>query len=254
MAEKSKERPMTQQPEEPVVRDGSETPGEAEGLDAPTLPEDLLLLLFQPDSGTVAGESTLFYVLAGAVLADLALDERVTATTTRTGTVGVEAVQGRAPSDTILRPAWDQVAGGPHGVQTVLPAIGPTLREPLLERLVARGDIRREKRKALGLFPTTVLVEGGSRRRADLLREVRDVLVDGAQPTPRVAALAALVWGSGTLPQFDPAIPWTSSVITRAQELERGHWGAGAAAEAVARTMTATIVNSVIVAAAPSRT
>ncbi|WP_300268489.1 GPP34 family phosphoprotein, partial [Microbacterium sp.] len=34
--------------------------------------EDVMLVLFQPDSGTIAGENTLFYVLAGGVLADLA--------------------------------------------------------------------------------------------------------------------------------------------------------------------------------------
>ena len=215
---------------------------------APTLPEDLLLLLFQPDSGTIAGENTLFYVLAGAVLADLALGERVTATTTQTGAVLVEAVEGRAPSDEILRSAWDYVSDRPRGVQSVLPAIGPTLRQPLLERLIARGDIREESRKALGLFNATVLADGESGRRSGLLDDVREVLVDGAEPTPRVAALAALVWGSGALHQFDPDIPWTSSVLTRAQELEAGNWGAGAATEAVNRTMTAIIVNSVVVA------
>lgn len=64
----------------------------------PILAEDLLLLLFQPDSGTIAGETTLFSVLAGAVLADLALEERVRTTTTRTGIVRVRASQERAPS------------------------------------------------------------------------------------------------------------------------------------------------------------
>ena len=246
---------MTQQPQEPLVGASAEAPAEAAGLGEPTLAEDLLLLLFQPDSGlqqgtgVIAGENTLFYVLAGAVLADLALDERVTTTTTRIGTVKVEAVEGRAPSDEILRSAWDYVSDKPRSVQAVLPAIGPTLREPLLERLIARGDIRKVNRKALGLFKTTVLEDGGSGRRASLLKDVRDVLVDGMEPTPRVAALAALIWGSDTLHQFDPEIPWTSSVITRAQELERGNWGAGAAGEAVARTMDAIIASNAIIAA-----
>ena len=39
----------------------------------PLLVEDLLLLLFDPRSGTIAGEGTLFYARGGAVLADLAL-------------------------------------------------------------------------------------------------------------------------------------------------------------------------------------
>lgn len=238
---------MTQHTDEPRAEGGTGSSGDPQ---APTLAEDLLLLLFQPDSGTIAGENTLFYVLAGAVLADLALDERVTTATTRIGAVSVEAVAGRAPSDDLLRAAWDSVSDGPRGVQTVLAAIGPTLREPLLERLVARGDLRRKTRRTLGLFDTTVLAEGEGGRRARLLEDVRAVLVDGAEPTPRVAALAALIWGSGTLPQFHREIPWTSSVIARAQELERGNWGAGAVAVAVARTMAAIVAGSITVAAA----
>ena len=241
---------MSQQPEDPIARDGTGTPGESQNLDIPTLPEDLLLLLFQPDSGTIAGETTLFYVLAGAVLADLALKESVATTTTRFGTVNLEAVEGRAPSDEILRYAWDYVSDKPRAVQSILPAIGPTLRQPRLERLIARGDIREDSRKTLGLFNATVLIDGANGRRSGLLEDVRGVLVDGAEPTSRVAALAALVWGSGTLPKFDPVIPWTSSVTNRAHELEAGNWGAGAAAEAVTRTMTAIVVNSVIVATA----
>ncbi|MEO3885496.1 GPP34 family phosphoprotein [Nonomuraea sp. B5E05] len=246
---------MDQQPDEPFAGGGTETPGEAERLAVPTLAEDLLLLLFQPDSGlqagtgTIAGENTLFYTLAGAVLADLALGDHVRTDTGSGGTTRVQAIEGRPPSDDILRSAWDYLSEKPRGVQTMLAAIGPTLRSPLLDRLVERGDIRRESRKALGLFTTTVLQDGGSGRRSRLLEDVRDVLVEGAEPQPRVAALAALLSGSGTLPQFHPEIPWTTPVINRAKELEHGNWGAGAAAEAVARTVTATIVNNVVIAA-----
>lgn len=45
--------------------------------DDPLLVEDVLLLLFQPDSGSIAGENILFYVLGAAVLGDLALAERL---------------------------------------------------------------------------------------------------------------------------------------------------------------------------------
>ncbi|GIJ08218.1 GPP34 family phosphoprotein [Micromonospora andamanensis] len=210
---------------------------------SPTLVEDLLLLLFQPRSGTIAGENTLFYVLAGAVLADLALNEQVTVADRRK----VRIVEGHAPSDDLLRSAWDYLSEKPRGVQTALAAIGPELRKPVLGRLIERGDIRQEDRKVLGLFRTTALRDGGNGRRARLLEQVRRVLVDGAEPSVRVAALAALLSGSGTLPQFYRDIPWSTPVIKRAKELEQGNWGAGAAAEAVTRTMTATVVNSVIV-------
>ncbi|MFC3997282.1 GPP34 family phosphoprotein [Nocardiopsis sediminis] len=245
---------MTEHSDEPSA--DATTPGGAQRLGAPTLAEDLLLLLFQPDSGlrpgtgTIAGENTLFYTLAGAVLADLALGDHVRTESGRAGATRVAAVEERPPSDGILRSAWDYVAEKPQGVQAVLAAIGTTLRGLMLDRLVERGDIRREKRKALGLFDSTVLQDGGNGRRARLLADVRAVLVDGAEPTPRVAALTALLSGSGTLPQFHRDIPWNSPVATRAKELEQGNWGAGAAAEAVARTVTATIVNNVVIAAA----
>lgn len=221
-----------------------------------TLAEDLLLLLFQPSSGrqgsagSIAGETTLYWVLAGAVLADLGLGGHVRTGTTRIGTMTVEAVADNPPTDHLLRSSWEYVAGKPRGVQTVLAATGPALREPLLDRLVERGDLRRRTQKALGLFQTSVLLEGDTGRRDGLLVEVRAVLVDGAEPTERTAALAALLYGSGTLPQFDRDIPWTSPVIARAEELKDGSWGADAAAKAVARTVTAAIVNNVIIAAA----
>lgn len=235
---------MIKPPEGPRFGGGAGRP--EENVDSPILAEDLLLLLFQPDSGTIAGENTLFDVLAGAVLADLALHESVIATTTGTRGVVVEAIEGQAPSDDILHSAWDYVSDRPRGVQTILPAIGPKLRQPLLERLVARGDIREESRKVLGVLKATVLKGGRNGRRARLLEDVREVLVGGVEPTPRVAALAALVWGSGTLSKFDPDIPWTAPVLTRARELETGNWVTGTAAEA--RTVTSIIVNSVIVA------
>ncbi len=218
---------------------------------APTVAEDLLLLLFQPDSGTIAGEGTLFYTLAGAVLAELALGDHVSTTSTRLGGVRVAAVPDRPPVDAVLRSAWDYLAEKPRGVQTALAAIGPRLRGPLLERLVERGELRREERKALGLIKTTALVDGETGRRATLLSGVRDALVTGVEPPPaRIAALAALISASGTLPQFHREIPWTSPVITRAKELEDGNWGAGAAGEAVNRTVAAIVVNSVVVATA----
>lgn len=229
--------------------------GVAGATSGSTLAEDLLLLLFQPGpgpgrTGSIAGEGTLYYVLGGAVLAELALGGHVRTGTGRIGEMTVEAVEASPPADHLMRSSWEYVADRARGVQTVLAATGPTLREPLLERLIERGELRRSARKTFGIFQTSVLEEGDSGRRDGMLAEVRSVLVDGAEPTARDATLAALLYGSGTLPQFDPYIPWTSDVIARAETLKDGSWGAGAAATAVARTVAATIVNNAVIAAA----
>lgn len=198
-----------------------------EHISSPTLAEDLLLVLFQPEAGVIAGENILCDVLAGAVLAELAFNENVKIELAGAGIVRVEAVEKRAPSDGILRSAWDYAADNPGLLQPMLAAIGNAIRQPLLERLVARGDIREENGKVLGMLRKTTLKDGGSGRRSGLVADIRSVLVDGADPTARVGALTALVWGSGTLQQVDPAIPWNPAVAARAEALGRGDWAAG---------------------------
>lgn len=218
---------------------------------APTLAEDVMLLLFQPragarGTGVIAAEGVLFYVMAGAVLSELGLGGHARAAEGRGDRV--EATDA-VPADPLLRQMWDHLVERPRGVQAVLAGLGPHLREPVLERLVERGDIERGTRKALGLFETTVLEGDGGPRRAALMAEVRAVLVDGAEPTPRTAALAALLFASGAMPQLHGEIPWTSPVIARATALQQGDWGAGAAASAVTRAMTAIVTNNVVIAA-----
>lgn len=230
------------------LRGPAEVAGGSTSPTVPALVEDVLLLLFQPDSGTIAGENTLFYVLAGAVVADLALTGKVEARPSGRSSSKVHAIGTTPPTDEVLEPAWSYVAEKPRDVHTVLAAIGPPLREPVLNRLVGRGDLDRRTRKVFGVFTTTRLTLGGPRR-PQLLDRVRATLVDGAQPGVRAAARIALLSASGTLPQFHPEIPWSAAVYTRGKEYEEGDWGASAAASAVTRSMTAAVVSAVVAAA-----
>jgi len=210
--------------------------------------EDLLLVLFQPDSGTIAGENTLFYVLAAGALTDLA--QRGHARVEEAGFRGTLIhAEGEPPEDELLRPMWDYISQKPRGVQTVLAASGPTMRGPVLDRLIERGHLCKKKRRVLGLIPSTALVDGGTGRRAELVAGMRAVLVDGAEPSEHIAALTALVSASGSLPVLHREIPWSGATATRAKSLEQGEWAAGAAAAAVTRTMVAIVANSLIVSA-----
>lgn len=218
---------------------------------APLVVEDLLLLLFDPRNGTVAGEGTLFYTLAGALLADLALAGQVEAddATTLTGR-RVRATGSAPPVDPLLRDVWDRLATKPRGVQTILAEVGPHLRGPVLDRLVDAGHVRREERRLLGVLPSTRLSDGGTPRRGDLLSAVRPVLVDDAEPDERTAVLVALLSGSGCLPLLHRDIPWSGRVYTRGKEMEHGDWGASAVGQAVTRTVVASAASTLAVVTA----
>lgn len=239
-----------------MTRDTENQPGAVEkALLHPTnslLAEDVLLLLFQPDSGTIAGESTLYYVLGGAVVAELALSQQAEARRSGPLVNRIHALGEKPPSDNILQSAWSYIAEKPRDVHTVLAALGPQLREPVLNRLVERGDLNRNRKKVLGLFNSTSLTLG-SNRREQLLSPVRAALIDGEEPEPRTAATIALLSASGTLSHFHREIPWSGQVFTRGKEIENGNWGAVAAGLAVARTMTAVVMNPVIIGNALSR-
>ena len=207
--------------------------------------EDLLLLLFDPASGTIRGEgTTLFNVLAGAVLVDLALNEHVDLENQGWMRGNEVSVKGEPPTDPVLKHAWERIARRPLEVHTLIHAIGPYLREPVLDRLVQHGHLRRENRRLLALIPTTTLVDGGTTRRAQLMTAVRPLLIDGAEPDRHTAPLAALMSASDTLPQFHSEIPWSGAVHTNGKNLQRGQWGSAAAAAVVARAAAGLIAES----------
>jgi hypothetical protein len=221
----------------------TETDSTRASLDtSPLLAEDVLVLLFDPESGTIRSEGTpLLHTLAGAVLTQLALDGAVTVDEHGSGLRGrlVHAVEGQEPADPLLVPTWRRLAEKPTDLRSLLLEIGPRLRGPVIDRVVERGALRRENRKTLGFIPTTALVDGGTGRRDELLALVRPVLLDDQEPSPRSGALAALLSASGALPALHRDLPWSGALYTRGQQLQRGEWGAAATGEAVAASAAA---------------
>lgn len=126
----------------------------------------------------------------------------------------------------------------PTDAYSIVLEIGPALRYLTLDRLVARGALLQEKTTTLGFIPGTRLRlaegAGGAGRRGELVVSLRSVLAEGAEPSVRTAALAALVSASGALPALHRDIPWSGDVYTRGCELQQGTWGAQIAADAIA--------------------
>lgn len=197
--------------------------------------EDVMLVLLDPQTGAIAGEGLpLFHTLAGGVLIDLVLQQRIDIDGGR-----VHAITDKEPDDPLFHASWTQIAKKPIDVQSLISQLGPTLREPILERLVERGHLRKEPYRALGIFPTTRLAAGTTSRRINLINALRATLAENAEPDAHIAALGALLSASNSLPSLHREIPWSGTVHDRGKELERGSWGATATAEAVERTLFA---------------
>lgn len=206
-----------------------------------TLPEALMLLLFDPRNGTIAGEGLpLMYTLGGAMLTELALRKHIELDGRKPS---VRAV-GHAPADRLLGGAWDRIPATASGMRSLVIDIGTRSRETTLNRLVDRGEIRRVPRRFLGLFPTHALEGGDTDTREGLLGPVRAALVDGATTDGRTAALIALLSASNSLPAMHADIPWSGSIYNRGKEFERGNWGAKAASDIIVASLVAQVVST----------
>ncbi|GAA1126647.1 GOLPH3/VPS74 family protein [Arthrobacter flavus] len=191
----------------------------------PILAEDMLLLLMQPPHGRIAGESNLQHILAGAILTELVLDEAVLASVTFLGRTRITALPGRRPGDELLGLAWDYIAQKPRDAQRSIGILGKRLREPLMSRLLLRGEVHEIRLSALWVFPVVALTPGASTYRMQLVSSIRAALVDGTEPTKRTTALIGLLSASQTLPLLRWEIPWNPTSIRRAKNAEEGRWG-----------------------------
>ncbi|GAB3804517.1 GOLPH3/VPS74 family protein [Micromonospora zhanjiangensis] len=190
--------------------------------------DDLMLLLMDDDGVSIQAAGTLHYALGGAVLTELALLGRIQ--THDSGVLNGPRVtpSGAGPlPDPLLQSAYDTIAEKTQRVQPLLVTLGADLWRVVLDRLVDRG-----------------LLHPVRPEEAQLRARIRRILEDGEAPDPRTAAIIGLLFASGAIPSLRPPLPWTSTTVTRASEIGRGHWGSQAVATAVTRTAAAIVAAS----------
>ncbi|MGW1789673.1 GOLPH3/VPS74 family protein [Streptomyces tubercidicus] len=158
-----------------------------------TLPEELLLLALEPVRGRFQGNPRyLRYGLAGAALADLEQAGRITVGSGDRITV----IQPLPLDDPVLDgalaalPRPDKRGRGVKAERWVRRA-GRPVQELCVRRLEERGALRRETRRALGLFPYERFPSGA----VDLAGPARDRFAgarDAGFPDRRSRVIAAL--------------------------------------------------------------
>ncbi|MFF4925315.1 GPP34 family phosphoprotein [Kitasatospora sp. NPDC001261] len=199
-----------------------------------TLAEELMLLSLDDESGVAKDAATAAWAAAGGILAELVLAERVAieegrlTVTDRTPT-GEPLVDGR------LARLDEWAAGRRSGKAKAadwLTRDRSTVVADTVARLCERGLVVEERRRALGIFPVRRYPEADGGAERELRARLAAVVLDGAEPDLRTAALAALLHGSRLHGLAFPELP-RKQVEPRFAEIAAGDGAADSVREAI---------------------
>ncbi|MDF2707546.1 MAG: hypothetical protein K0R62_3198 [Nonomuraea muscovyensis] len=206
-----------------------------------TIAEELLLLALTEDDGKLLISGTqLDPALAGAILAELAVNERIELSAKKVSVRDATPLADAELDATLARMAEERKERKP--VWWVQKLYSAKLRNRLLTRLADTGVLSEQRGKVLGVFPTTRWPELDGSVEAQIRERVAGALA-GTDPDPRTAVLIALMRAA----KLDrKAFPGADK--KRIKEIAEGAW----AADAVAQTIAA--INSVVVTASIAAT
>lgn len=210
-----------------------------------TLPEELLLLVYDDEKGSTWSTS-LDTGLGGAVQLDLSLRGRVDV---RDGDLVV--VDATPTGEPLLDGALAEVAAAsrPRPPKRWLGPLGGDVRDATLARLVERGVLHREDDRVLWVFPRTRYPEADGGPEDRVRRQLHEAVVVGTTPDARTAALASLVRALGLRREVFPDAD-RRATDRRLAELAEGEW-AGAA---VKRSLDEVVMTAVMVATTTTTT
>ncbi len=159
-----------------------------------TIAEEILLLVLDDETGTFINEPDVHvgYAVAGAVLMDLALANRIDADNEKLF-VADKAPTGDPVQDSVLERL--EASGELHDAGYWVGEIGRDsreLRERVLHRLVEGGILKEVDKKILWVFETRryPMVDGKEER--EVKRRILDVLLSDSTPEPRDIVIICL--------------------------------------------------------------
>jgi hypothetical protein len=204
------------------------------------------LLLAFDDAGTdTFGMLQLDYVLAGAVLTELAMAGRAEVSQSR-----LMLTDAAKTGEPVLDKAIELIGAArkPRRVETWIPTLAGGLRKMSVQRLLDQGVLRAVHDKVLWIFPRTRYVPtGGGADAESRLRRTLESALDASGPVDaRAAALLSLLRAIDVQGKVFPARD-AKQVKQRIEEIAAGDWASAAVKKAV-ESMQAAIMASTVVA------
>ncbi|WP_062380452.1 GOLPH3/VPS74 family protein [Demequina pelophila] len=159
-----------------------------------TLPQQLILVAYDPEAGKPRHVGMLDQRVAGAAIVELALREAVTleGTSRRPERRRIVAVPGARTGDARLDDVLGGIEAKPRDAHRTIGGLARRARRDTLEDLAAAGVMRREPHRVLGIFPSDRWIATDAGRGAALRARLAAVLLEQTAPTEREAALIAL--------------------------------------------------------------
>jgi hypothetical protein len=214
--------------------------------------EEFLLLSLDDETGKpMLGSDRLGPALGGALVAELALMERIGVTPHDAGwnKRGRITITSLTPTDdTELDEALRKLAESEgKKLKDVLSdfaskkvRLSHKLRERLLERLAKAGVLTRQEGTVLGFIPRTTWPVGDVAAEYDVRQRLQATLVSGFTPTERTLVLIALLQVTGLLPKVVTTDD-KRALKARAKQLTEGDWAAKAVKDAIDEVAAATV-------------
>ncbi|MEU2159411.1 GPP34 family phosphoprotein [Streptomyces sp. NPDC019396] len=212
-----------------------------------TLAEEITLLALDDESGAAKERQSAGWAVAGGILLELAMAERVTVTDGRLGVTDTTPT-GVALLDQRLEvlTTWAN-RGGRRRVTDWLTKDQSKAVSATVESLCARGLVIEERRRALGIFPVRRYPEADGTVERELRARLADVVLQGAAPDARTSGLVALLQGAKLYKLAFPEVP-KKQVEPRMTEIASGQWAGDGVREAIRNmqaamaAITATVV------------
>ncbi|MFF5763901.1 GPP34 family phosphoprotein [Streptomyces tanashiensis] len=208
---------------------------------AVTLAEEIMLLSLDDESGAAKERQSAAWAVAGGILLDLVLAGRVAVEEGRL------RVTDPTPTETPLLDGRLRQLAEWAGRRSRDPKVTEWLTKDqtkavkaTAESLCARGLVREEQRKVLGVFPVTRYPEADGAAERELRDRLRAVVLDGAEPDVRTAGLVGLVHGAKLHRLAFPGVPH-KEIAARLDEIAAGQW-AGEGVRRAIRDMQAAMV------------
>lgn len=168
--------------------------------------------------------------MAGAVVVELALTERIAEGDDDVVTVVDPAPAGAGHLDTVLAEAAGQVE-----VSKLLRRTRSGAPERTIPALVERGVLRRRRTPLLGLVPAHRYPTQDASARSEIRTRLADAVLDGHEPDERTAALIGVLHAARLWRRALPA-GRRRQVRTRMGDIAKGQAVGPAVRKAIART------------------